>query len=161
MGEARSQPAGEAQLTHRRTGRGGRGRGGRGGLQQIIRSFAKVDRNVYKTTNESASIHTYQILLSKNRHDLSQVFLIRLKLRTMRWSCMVKSASFSTDNGQTSRFSFFYRINFLTIKFSSQNISITLALTDSALTSRGDRIGEKSSRERFCKNSSRCQKILL
>ena len=28
MGEARSQPAGEAQLTHRRTGRGGRGRGG-------------------------------------------------------------------------------------------------------------------------------------
>ena len=36
----------------------------------------------------------------------------------------VKSASFSTDNGQTSRFSFFYRIsndkNFI------QNISITL-----------------------------------
>ena len=74
---------------------------------------------------------------------------------------MVKNASFSTDNGKTSRFSFFYRINFLTIKSSSQNISITLALTDSALTSRGDRIGEKSSRERFCKNSSRCQKILL
>ena len=48
---------------------------------------------------------------------------------------MVKSAYFSTDNGQTSRFSFFYRINFLTIKFSSQNISITLALTDSASTS--------------------------
>ena len=106
---------------------------------KIIRSFAKVDRNVYKTTNKSASIHTYQILLSKNRHDLSQVFLTRLKLRTMRWSCMVKSASFSTDNGQTSRFSFFYRINFLTIKFSSQNISITLALTDSALTSRTSR----------------------
>ena len=57
----------------------------------------------------------------------------------MRWSCMVKSASFSTDNSQTSRFSFFYRINFLTIKFSSQNISITLALTDSALTSRTSR----------------------
>ena len=106
---------------------------------KIIRSFAKVDRNVYKTTNKSASIHTYQILLSKNRHHLSQVFLTRLKLRTMRWSCMVKSASFSTDNGQTSRFSFFYRINFLTIKFSSQNISITLALTDSALTSRTSR----------------------
>ena len=68
---------------------------------------------------------------------------------------MVKNASFSTDNGKTSRFSFFYRINFLTIKSSSQNISITLALTDSALTSRGDRIGEKSSRERFCKNSTK------
>ena len=99
---------------------------------KIIRSFAKVDRNVYKTTNKSASIHTYQILLSKNRHHLSQVFLTRLKLRTMRWSCMVKSASFSTDNGQTSRFSLFNR----TIKFSPQNISITLALTDSPLTSR-------------------------
>ena len=55
---------------------------------------------------------------------------------------MVKRASFSTDNGQTSRFSFFYRINFLTIKSSSQNILTTLALTDSPLTSRGDRIGE-------------------
>ena len=67
------------------------------------------------------------------------MFLTRLKLCTMRWSCMVKSASFSTDNSQTSRFSFFYRINFLTIKFSSQNISITLGLTDSALTSRTSR----------------------
>ena len=51
---------------------------------KIIRSFAKVDQNVYKTINKSASIHTYQILLSSNKHDLSQVFLTRLKLRTMR-----------------------------------------------------------------------------
>ena len=53
---------------------------------KIIRSFAKVDRNVYKTTNKSASIHIYQILLSSNRHGLSnsQVFLTRLKLRTVR-----------------------------------------------------------------------------
>ena len=36
----------------------------------------------------------------------------------------VKSASFSTDNGQTSRFSFF--TVFLTIKTLSQNISATL-----------------------------------
>ena len=28
---------------------------------KIIRSFARVDQNVYKTTNKSASIHTYQI----------------------------------------------------------------------------------------------------
>ena len=37
----------------------------------------------------------------------------------------VKSASFSTDNGQTSRLSIFFTV-FLTIKPSSQNISITL-----------------------------------
>ena len=102
-------------------------------------SFAKSRPKCLQNHLQECLDHTYQILLSKNRHDLLQVFLTRLKLRTMRWSCMVKSASFSTDNGQTSRFSFFYRINFLTIKFSSQNISITLALTDSALTSRTSR----------------------
>ena len=37
----------------------------------------------------------------------------------------VKSASFSTDNGQTSRVSIFFLL-FLTIKISSKNISITL-----------------------------------
>ena len=106
---------------------------------KIIRSFARVDRNVYKTTNKSASIHTYQIPLSSNRHDLSRVFLTRLKLRTIRWNCIFKSASFSTDNGPWHQDSFFYRINFLTIKSSSQNISIALPLTDSALTSRTSR----------------------
>ena len=48
----------------------------------------------------------------------------------------VKSASFSTDNGQTSRFSFFYRIsndkNFIPKYLDN-------ALTDSVLTSRTSR----------------------
>ena len=54
----------------------------------------------------------------------------------MRWNCMVKSASFSTDNGQTSRFSFFYRI-FNDKKFIPQYLDN--ALTDFALTLRTSR----------------------
>ena len=42
-------------------------------------------------------------------HDLSPTFLKRLKHYEVKLH--VKSASFSTDNGQTSRFSFFYRIS--------------------------------------------------
>ena len=38
---------------------------------QIIRLFVKVDQNVYKTAIKSASIHTNQILLSRNRPELS------------------------------------------------------------------------------------------
>ena len=62
----------------------------------------------------------------------------------------VKSASFSTDNGQTSRFSFSYRIS--NDKTSSQNISITLSHILLKLHEhRGVRVGVKSSCERFCK----------
>ena len=62
----------------------------------------------------------------------------------------VKSASFSTDNGQKSRFSFSYRIsnnkNFIP-KFLDDALKVLLKLHEH----RGDRIGEKSSCERFSK----------
>ena len=69
----------------------------------------------------------------------------------MRLNCMstklhVKSASFSTDNGQTSRFSFSYRISY--------DENFIPKYFDNALTlheHRGDRSREKSSCERFCK----------
>ena len=62
----------------------------------------------------------------------------------------VKSASFSTDNGQTSRFPFLIVIP--TVKTSSQNISIKLLQILLKLCKhRDDRIVEKSSCERFCK----------
>ena len=50
-----------------------------------------------QSANKSASIHTNQILLSSNRLELN---FYEVKLH-------VKSASFSTDKGQTSRLSFF------------------------------------------------------
>ena len=63
---------------------------------------------------------------------------------------LVRSASFSTDNGQTSRFSFSYGI--------SKDKNFIPKYLDNALTDllklhehRGDIIGVKSSCERFCK----------
>ena len=62
----------------------------------------------------------------------------------------VKSASFCTDNGQTSRFSFSYRIsnnkNFIP-KYLDNALKVLLKFHEH----RGDRIGEKCSCERFCK----------
>ena len=62
----------------------------------------------------------------------------------------VKRASFCTDNGQTSRFSFSYRI--------SNNKNVIPKYLDNALKvlfklheHQGERIGEKCSCERFCK----------
>ena len=74
-------------------------------------------------------------------HDLSATFLKRLKLLWGEFH--VKSASFSTDNSQTSRFSFCYRIsndkNFIPRYLDN-------ALTDSVLTSQTSRrlLEEKS-----------------
>ena len=62
----------------------------------------------------------------------------------------VKSASFSTDKGQKSRFSCSYRIyNNKTFipKYLDNALKVLLKLHEH----RGDRIGEKSSCERFCK----------
>ena len=62
----------------------------------------------------------------------------------------VKSASFSTDSGQKSRFSFSYRISNdknLIAKYLDNALKVLLKLHEH----RGDRIGEKSSCERFCK----------
>ena len=53
---------------------------------KIICLFVKVDQNVYKTANKSASLQTNQMLLSilaislSYLHDLSHTFLKRLKL---------------------------------------------------------------------------------
>ena len=68
--------------------------------------FVKED----KTTNKSDSIHTNETLLSSNRLELSPWPLTHVFKKietTMRWNCM------------------FFTV-FLTIKISSQNISITL-----------------------------------
>ena len=62
----------------------------------------------------------------------------------------LKSASFSTDNGQKSRFSFSYRMsnkkNFIP-KYLDNALKVLFKLHEH----RGDSIGEKSSCERFCK----------
>ena len=50
---------------------------------------------------------------------------------------------------------------FLTIKTSSQNISITLLQISLKLHDIEEAIGGKSFRERFRKNSSQCREILL
>ena len=61
-----------------------------------------------------------------------------------------ESTSFSTDNGQKSRFSFPYRIsnnkNFIA-KYLDNALKVLLKLHEH----RGDRIEEKSSCEQFCK----------
>ena len=72
--------------------------------------FVKEDQRVYKTTNKSDSIHTNETLLFSNRLELSSWPLTHVFKKietTMRWNCM------------------FFTV-FLTIKISSQNISITL-----------------------------------
>ena len=66
-----------------------------------------------------------------------------------------KRASFSTDNGQKSRFSFSYRIsnneNFIAKYLDNALKGGTLKVLLKLHEHRGDRIGEKSSCERFCK----------
>ena len=62
----------------------------------------------------------------------------------------VKSTSFSTDNGQKTRFSFSYRISnnkHFIAKYLDNALKVLLKLHEH----RGHRIGEKSSCERFCK----------
>ena len=62
----------------------------------------------------------------------------------------VKSASFSTDNGQKSRFSFSYCIS-NNKKFIAKYLDTALKVLLKLHEHRGDRIGEKSSCERFSK----------
>ena len=50
---------------------------------KIIRYFFKVDQNVYKTANKSASMHRIKSFLAIGQsylYDLSHTFLSRLKL---------------------------------------------------------------------------------
>ena len=114
---------------------------------------------VYKTANKSAS-HTYQILPSSNRLNLfllSFTHVLKKIETTMRWT---KSASFSTNNGRTSRLSSFYRIivnhkNFI-LKYLDNTFKFLLNFTNIEAAT-----GGKSTSERFWKNSSKRREIRL
>ena len=85
--------------------------------------FVKED----KTTNKSDSIHTNETLLSSNRLELSLWPLTHVFKKietTMRWNCM------------------FFTV-FLTIKISSQNVSITLLQISLKLQEHRDRYCRK------------------
>ena len=112
---------------------------------------------VYKTANKSAS-HTDQILPSSNRLNLfllSSTHVLKKIETTMRWK---KSASFSTNNGRTSRLSSFYRIivnhkNFI-LKYLDNTFKFLLNFTNIEAAT-----GGKSTSERFWKNSSKRREI--
>ena len=112
---------------------------------------------VYKTANKSAS-HTDQILPSSNRLNLfllSFTHVLKKIETTMRWK---KSASFSTNNGRTSRLSSFYRIivnhkNFI-LKYLDNTFKFLLNFTNIEAAT-----GGKSTSERFWKNSSKRREI--
>ena len=110
---------------------------------------------VYKIANKSA-LHTDQILPSSNRLNLfllSFTHVLKKIETTMRWK---KSASFSTNNGRTSRLSSFYRIivnhkNFI-LKYLDNTFKFLLNFTNIEAAT-----GGKSTSERFWKNSSKRQ----
>ena len=112
---------------------------------------------VYKTANKSAS-HTDQILPSSNRLNLfllSFTHVLKKIETTMRWK---KGASFSTNNGRTSRLSSFYRIivnhkNFI-LKYLDNTFKFLLNFTNIEAAT-----GGKSTSERFWKNSSKRREI--
>ena len=112
---------------------------------------------VYKTANKSAS-HTDQILPSSNRLNLfllSFTHVLKKIETTMSWK---KSASFSTNNGRTSRLSSFYRIivnhkNFI-LKYLDNTFKFLLNFTNIEAAT-----GGKSTSERFWKNSSKRREI--
>ena len=86
-------------------------------------------------------IHTNQILLWSNWLQLSQwpfTHVFKKIKTTMRWNCMSKALPFFQITAKHQAFPFF-SYWFLTIKTSSQNISIINAPTDSVLTSRTSR----------------------
>ena len=108
----------------------------------------------------SASIHTNQILLSSNRLELStrSFTLVFKKIETtMRWNCLSKTLRFLQIMAKHQPF---FTV-FLTIKTSSQNISITLLQFSLKLYQQRGDIGGKSYLERFWKNSSQHREVLL
>ena len=93
-----------------------------------LTEFVKEDQNVYKTANKSALMHTNRTLLSSNRLKLSPSWsftCVSKKIETtMRWNCMSKALRLVQITVEHQDCPFF--TVFLTIKTSSQNISITL-----------------------------------
>ena len=121
--------------------------------------FVQVDQYVYKVANKSASIHTNQILLSSNRLELSFALVFKKIETSMRWNCLSKTLRFLQIRAKHQDYPFF--TGFLTIKTSSQNISITLLQISLKLYQHRGGIGAKSSLERFWKNSSQHREVLL
>ena len=128
---------------------------------ETICLFVRVDRNVNKTAEKSASIHTNQIFLSSNRLELSPWSFRHIFQNietTMRWNCTSKAFHFLQIMAKHQDCPFF--TIFLTIKTSSQNISTLLQILLKLHEHQG-RHWRNSSREWFWKNSSRCWEILL
>ena len=97
---------------------------------KIIRLFVKVDRNVYKTADTSVSIHFIQNLPSKkSAKAISMIFHTRYyKIETtMKRNCTSKTLCFLQITIEHEDYPVF--TVFLTIKTSSQNITITLLQT--------------------------------
>ena len=112
---------------------------------KIIRQFVKVDQNVKKTANTSASIHTNQILLSSNRLELSPWSLTQVFKKietTIRWNRMSKALRFLQITAEHQDCPFF--TVFLTTKSLSQNISITLLQISLKLKDHEAAIGGKN-----------------
>ena len=91
-----------------------------------FRWFLKVDQNIYKTANKSASIHINQTLLSSNRLKLSPWSFTHVfkRIETTTTHCMSKALRFLQITAEHRDCPFL--TVYLTIKTSSQNISITL-----------------------------------
>ena len=77
----------------------------------------------------------------------------------MRWNCLSKTFRFLQIMAKHQDYPFF--TVFLTIKTSSQNISITLLQISLKLCQQRGGIGGKSSLERFWKNSSQHREVVL
>ena len=97
---------------------------------KIIHLFVKVDRNVYKTADTSVSIHFIQNLPSKkSAKAISMIFHTRYyKIETtMKRNCTSKTLCFLQITVKHEDYPVF--TVFLTLKTSSQNITITLLQT--------------------------------
>ena len=102
-----------------------------------------------QTGNKSASIHRSYLHDTRFWKDWNYC---EVKLH-------LKSASFATDNSQTSRLSIF--TVFLTVRTLAQNISITLLQISLKLHEHRGGYWRKKLPKRFWKNSSQCREILL
>ena len=96
---------------------------------KLTHSFVKIDQNVYKTANKSASIHSCQIPLSSNRLELSSWSFIHAHVfkkieTTLRGNFISKALHFLQITAEHRDCPVF--TVFLTIKTSPQNISLKL-----------------------------------
>ena len=137
------------------------------GLKMIC-LFVKVDQNVYKTANKSALIYTNQIqLLSSNNGQrlraismIFHVFLKRIKQSSMRWNnCISKTLRFLQTTTEHQYCPVFNTL--LTIKTSSQNISIMLSQISLELHEHRDGYWKKKFPWTIWKISSLCWEIQL